>query len=285
MYYLFIILSVVMFGGCFALNDVYRRLRGSGLRISLQFALTGALAGLVVLLCSNGFRLEYTHFTLIMALLSSLVGFGFTFCGFKALGSINLSLYSLFSMLGGMVLPFLQGILFYNEGITVAKILCFVLICIALLLTVEKGAKRTGVIYYVGIFTLNGMCGVISKLFTSLPFEKTSPAGYSILIALCTTVIAAILLPFFPNKGKKKDPALSIAVAAMHGSINRIANLLLVIALAHVHASVQYPMVTGGVMIVSTIICFFGKNKPRKKELASVLIAFLGMLMLFILPF
>ena len=285
MYYLLIILSVVMFGGCFALNDVYRKLRGSGLRISLQFALTGALAGLVVLLCSNGFRLEYTHFTLIMAFLSALVGFGFTFCGFKALGSINLSLYSLFSMLGGMVLPFLQGILFYNEGITVAKILCFALICIALLLTVEKGSKRSGLIYYVGIFMLNGMCGVLSKLFTSLPFEKTSPAGYSILIALCTAVMASVLLLFFPKKGAKKCSPLSIVVGAMHGSINRVANLLLVIALAHVHASVQYPMVTGGVMIVSTVICFFGKNKPSKKEIASVLIAFLGMLILFILPF
>ena len=65
---------------------------------------------------------------------------------------------------------------------------------------------------------------------------------------------------------------------------NKIANLLLVIALAHVDASVQYPMVTGGVMIVSTAICFFGKKKPQKKELISVALAFLGMLALFIIP-
>jgi hypothetical protein len=43
-------------------------------------------------------------------------------------------------------------------------------------------------------------------------------------------------------------------------------------------------MVTGGVMIVSTLICFFGKNKPKKKELISVGLAFIGLLILFLLP-
>jgi len=52
----------------------------------------------------------------------------------------------------------------------------------------------------------------------------------------------------------------------------------------HVEASVQYPMVTGGVMIVSTVISCFGKNKPSVKELASVGLAFIGMLTLFAIP-
>jgi len=43
-------------------------------------------------------------------------------------------------------------------------------------------------------------------------------------------------------------------------------------------------MVTGGVMIVSTVISCFGKNKPSVKELASVGLAFIGMLTLFAIP-
>ena len=137
MYYALILLSVAMFGGCFALNDIYRKLRGSSFQISMQFSAVSSLAGLAVLLAAGGFRLAFTPFTLIMALLAAVNGFAFTFCSFQALGHINLSLYSLFSMLGGMVLPFVQGIVFYQEKITAAKILCFVLITIALLLTVE----------------------------------------------------------------------------------------------------------------------------------------------------
>ena len=36
MYHLLILLSVVMFGGGFALNDVYRKMRGSSLKISME---------------------------------------------------------------------------------------------------------------------------------------------------------------------------------------------------------------------------------------------------------
>ena len=60
--------------------------------------------------------------------------------------------------------------------------------------------------------------------------------------------------------------------------------LLLVFALATVDASVQYPMVTGGVMIVSTVICYLQRKKPTVKELLSVALAFLGTLALFLIP-
>jgi len=284
MYYGMILGSVVMFGGCFALNDVYRRLCGSNIAASLWFSLISSAAGLVVLLAANGFRFEFTLFTLLISSVSALNGFGFTFCGFKALGSINLSLYSLFSMLGGMALPFLQGIIFYGEEITLAKVVCFVFICLALLLTVDREKKKSGGIYYLGIFVLNGMSGVLSKIFASSPYPKTSAEGFSILSALCAVLMAAVLLPFFAKGHKNSLSVKAVAVSSAGGVINRIANLLLVIALAHVDASVQYPMVTGGVIIVSTLLCFFGKNKPSKKELASVALAFTGMLLLFVIP-
>jgi multidrug transporter EmrE-like cation transporter len=65
-----------------------------------------------------------------------------------------------------------------------------------------------------------------------------------------------------------------------YGIINKIANYLLLIALAVLPASVQYPFVTGGVMIVSTIISVLTKQKPSKKELISVLLSFIGILAL-----
>ena len=95
MYYALIILSVVMFGGSFALNEAYQKRRGSTLKISLWFSLIGSFSGTVVLFIANGFRFEFTPFTLLMAMIGSAIGFGFTFCGFRALGTINLSLYSL----------------------------------------------------------------------------------------------------------------------------------------------------------------------------------------------
>ena len=282
MYYLIIMVSVVLFGGCFALNDAYQKLNKSSIKSSMQFSLVGSVASVVVLFLINGIRLEFTPFSLLMAALSAINGFLFTFCSFKALGSINLSVYSLFSMLGGMLLPFVQGIAFYDEPITIAKAVGFVLICIALGVTVKQGEKG-GTIYYIGVFVLNGMAGVISKIFASSSAPKVSAAGYTVLICLSTFVISFAYLLFTGGlKFKERPSAKSICIASASGATNKLANFLLVIALAKVDASLQYPMVTGGVMIISTLICFFDGNRPSRKELLAVLLAFCGTLALFL---
>ena len=284
MYYLLISIAVVMFGGTFWTNDLYRQKCGSGLAVSLKFTFISSLAGLIALSAINGFKPEFTTFTFIMALLKALNGFGFTFCSFKALGSINLSLYSLFSMLGGMVLPFVSGILFFREGLTLAKAVCLILITVALVLTVKRGEKRGGLIYYAGIFILNGMSGVLTQIFTDAPFEKTSAAGFSMLSALVTVVISFIACLFLKRPSKEETRISTISIAAASGVINKIANYLLVLSLMHLHASVQYPMVTGGTMIVSTVIAALGKKKPSKREIISVIIAFVAILLLVIIP-
>lgn len=286
MYYGLILLSVVMFGGCFALNDQYRRMRGSSLKVSLEASFIGSSVGLAVLFAVCGFRLTLTPFTLAIAVIAAVNRLSFTFCSFKALDTINLSLFSLFSMLGGMTLPFLQGMIFYGEPPTVAKVTCFVLICVALALTVSRGEKKGGGLYYVGIFVLNGTSGVLAKIFTESFFAKTSAAEYSAWISICTVALAGTAwLLFFRRKGNGSRATWgSCGVSALNGGVNESANFLLVMALSHVEASVQYPMVTGGVMIVSTLICLFGERKPSRKEMLSVAIAFVGMLALFLIP-
>ena len=190
-------------------------------------------------------------------------------------------------MLGGMILPFAQGIIFYGEEITLAKVVCVAFIVAALALTVKMGDGKKGYIYYIGIFVLNGMSGVLSKLFNELPFEKTSAAAYSMYGAAWSIIISGIMWIILARCGKYNMPKYTFGtgmIAAAKGSINRVANFILVLALAHVDASVQYPMVTGGVMIMSTLVCFFGEKKPSKREIISVALAFVGLLLLFVIP-
>ena len=285
MYYSLIILATAMFGVCFALNDAYVKLCGDGIKQSFEFTFVSSIVAMIALIVINGFKWEFTWFTFIMALISTVNGFLFTICSFKALGKINLSVFSVYSMLGGMLLPFLQGIIFYNEEITVAKILCVFFIIIALVLTIEKGDKMKGMKYYAGVFVFNGMSGVISKIFNTAPFERTSAQTYSIMGCALSAIIAlaVILTVFNGEKNRKSNWGKTIFFGGVSGITNRVANLLLLIALLHVDTSVQYPLVTGGVMVVSSIINLFGENKPSKKELYSVGVAFVGMLALFLI--
>ena len=53
-------------------------------------------------------------------------------------------------------------------------------------------------------------------------------------------------------------------------------NLFLLIALAVLPASVQYPLVTGGVMVCSTIISTIRKEKLTARDYAATVVALLA---------
>lgn len=283
MYYGLIALAVVLFGASFKFKDIYGKAEGAdnGIAATLRYTVVSSSAALIVLLCINKFRIEFTPFSLLIAFLSAVNLLVFSYCSFKALGKANLSLYSIYSMLGGMLLPFFQGLFFYGEPLTLGKVICVTLISVAVLLTLEKGKGNSAAPYYLGVFISNGMCGVLTKLFTSSEFPITSSGGFAILTVICCIVTAFLALKlFFKEQSKifKKTSALSLFSAVTDGTLNRVANWLLVVALVHTDASVQYPMVTGGVMVVSTAISCFGEQKPKKRELLSVAVAFLGLL-------
>lgn len=275
--------AVVMFGLQFFCNQQYERECKSGLSASMMFIFGGAVAGLVVLLAVNGFKWEFTPFTVLMASLAALDGMAFSFCSLKALGKINLSLYSLFSMLGGMVLPFCLGVFFFDEQFTFGKAICLVAVIAALFLSVEKGEGKGGTVYYIGVFVFNGLSGVISKFFQASELPKTSEAAYSVWTAVMTALISGVILIFVLKKSPLKLNAKALISMAGNGILNRVANFLLLLSLAYLPASVQYPMITGGVMIVSTLLGYFTPNKPKMREWISLALSFAGIMALVLL--
>lgn len=275
--------AVVMFGLQFFCNQQYERECKSGLSASMMFIFGGAVAGLVVLLAVNGFKWEFTPFTVLMASLAALDGMAFSFCSLKALGKINLSLYSLFSMLGGMVLPFCLGVFFFDEQFTFGKAICLVAVIAALFLSVEKGEGKGGTVYYIGVFVFNGLSGVISKFFQASELPKTSEAAYSVWTAVMTALISGVILIFVWKKSPLKLNAKAFVSMAGNGILNRVANFLLLLSLAYLPASVQYPMITGGVMIISTLLGYFTPNKPKTREWISLALSFAGIMALVLL--
>lgn len=270
---------MVLFGTQFLFNRQYQEIRGTYAKTAMLFMFTAFSVGALILWGINKFRFEFTPFTLLMSSLAAANSLAYSFCSIKALGKVNLSIYSVFAMLGGMVIPFIAGIVFYKEELTAGKVICLVLITAALALTVTGDNKKSGLPVCIGIFVFNGLGGVIAKIFTNSGYPKTSEAGYSVLMALATVVLSGIALVFLRKPVMKKSPAAD-AFAAGYGIVNCIGNLLLLMALRKLPASVQFPFITGGVMIVSTVISCFTKDKPGKREFISVAVSFAGLMVL-----
>ena len=283
MYYGIVIISVLMFGIQFYFNDNYQKESGTGASSVFLSTFVGAVVGVLFLAVINRFDFSLTPFALAWSFITAINSVLCSICSLKALEKVNLSVYSLFTMLGGMMLPFIAGLAFYNESMTVAKAICVAFVTAALLITINWKKKTGGELYYFGIFILNGMSGVLSKIYESAELSKVSSGGYSLWVSVMSAAISLVALIII-GKRVKVPSFRAILFSAGGGILNRIANLLLLISLAVLPASVQYPFVTGGVIIVSTAIAALTKRKPAKKEIWAVCLSFIGVLALVLIP-
>lgn len=279
MYYVIVMIAVLLFGLQFFCNGQYEKASGSSVAASMMMIVGSNLLGSTILLIINGFQLSSTSFTIIMGIATAMNNSLCMLCGLKALSCANLSLYSLFNMLGGMVLPFVVGILFYEETFTLNKGLCMLFVVGSLLFTLKKDDNKGGGLYFVGIFIFNGMAGVLSKIYQAAPYAKADEMSYTIWSGLFAVVIAGSIWLCLKER-KVKITLHSVLSMTGSGTLNKVANLLLLIALVHLPASVQYPMVTGGVIIVSTLFSYFTPQKPTRRELASVVLAFISVIVI-----
>ena len=272
-YYLAIVLSAFLFSLQFLFSDGYQRESGCGWNSALKYSLYSSAAGLSALFAINGFSLRVSAFSLAVAAVYSAVCIALNYFSVKALSIANLSVYSVFSMIGGMLLPFLYGIA-CGEELRATRIICCILITAAVLMNVGKG-KGSGNAFmcYMAVFILNGSVGVISKFHQSYREYCVESADFLML----SKIITAIFCIFFILLGEKRDFSVSkkaFAYSAGGAVLNSIGNLILLIALQRLPASVQYPLLTGGVIVFSTAVELVRKSKLTKKEIAAAFIAF-----------
>lgn len=274
MYYVFILIAAVLFSLQFLCQQRYEEKSGTGFNAALAFSLYKGLTVIVMMLILSGLKLQFSLFSLIMSAVYALCYILMIFYSLKAFSVANLSVYSVFTMLGGMLLPFLTGVIFYEEGVSVFKILCCIMIVVAVLLNIQKGqSSKKAFLYYMLVFVLNGMVGVLSKVHQSSNLAHIDSTSFMFYSGVFTVIICSIWI--LANGGK--IPLLKgarLIYSAGDGFLNGIGDLLLLISVAKLPASVQYPVVTGGVMVISTIISTIRREKLRKLEYVAAIIAF-----------
>ncbi|MBQ9783255.1 MAG: DMT family transporter [Clostridia bacterium] len=279
---LLLIVAAALFALQFLFNKQYKESQGDGLSSVILFALLTNLMNFFLMLALNGFSLQFTWFSLLIALAGTANGLLYTYFSFQALSRVNLSVYSIFAMLGGMLLPFLSGTLFYHEALTVPKLLCCILIMVSLALTAEKGkGGKKAIISYAAVFVFNGLSGVISQIHQSEPELNTSSENYMALKSLVAVLVCLVWL----LAKEREFPSIKLkpfCFAGIYSVFSGLGNLFCLIALTKLDASIQYPLITGGTMVFSTLISFCAKEKPRLRTVLSMLIA-LGATVLIIL--
>ena len=280
--YLILILAAFLFAVQFLFNQQYRRLKGEGLDATMTFSLYTSAISFVILFALGRFQLHITWFSLLIAVLYAAVCLLSSYAGLKAFGTANLSVYSIFMMLGGMLLPFAYGILFANEALSFAKALSILLICAAVGCSFEKGAEgKNAYRFYAAIFILNGLVGVLSKIHLSIPALAVD--SYSFMATIQLALLAMCLLYCLMTRQSIPKPSGKLYLCLSGYAVcNGIGNLFCQIALTSLPASVQYPIITGGVMVFSTLISLARRESiGGKTYLAAALACLSTILILF----
>ena len=246
----------------------------SALVFSVGTGLGMSLISLVIALFMGGMHI--TMFSAVVGFVHGLASFLFMYFSLKALQSANLSVFSVFSMLGGMLLPFFYGILLApeKEPVTPGKIICCTLITLAVICTVSsgKGKSKKAYLYYIAVFVTNGMTSVCASVHQNYPSLNVDSYSYMVISSAWLMILGLVFLPF----AKVKSPVAGNAVLQMSGFslCSGIGNLILMLALLELDASVQFPYSTGAAVVFSAAIALIMKEKMKKNEIVAVIIAF-----------
>lgn len=277
MYYLLLVCATVLFSFQFLFNQKFEERNGSSLPSALLFSLYTSVLGFVVLFVTNGLSMDFSPLSFFLAGIYSAVGILYTVASIKAFNQVNLSVYSVFAMLGGMLLPSVYGLVFCDEAVTPMKLVCYVLIIAALFFETDFRQKSGNKLYYAAVFILNGMSGVLSVVHQSIQnYAIVDSFDFLMWAKIWGTVISLIFLVKMRNRVVWVTDVKSLATCFGFAVFCTVGNLLLLLSIRHLPASIQYPIVTGGVMLVSLVIGFVRKETVRRREFIATAIAFLS---------
>lgn len=291
--YLWILIATVLLAFEFVIQKLYQGKLGTSPRAGFFYNAMYGLFTAVVFFAVGGFKLTFTPFSAIMAFLMTAFAVSYSVIGFRVLKSGGVSIYTMFLMTGGMMIPYIYGITFLNEGVNIFRIIGLVVIASAVVIS-SGGIKKTSwtlIAMCSAVFVLNGLVGIVSKQhqveMVAERFETVDTISFVMFTGVAKFVMCAIAY-LITSKTEKKETVggerveskalvralpLTLLVAAVGGA----SYFLQLVGASNLPASVLFPCVTGGSIIFSSLagLAFF-KEKPSKAQWLAIAMCFVG---------
>ncbi len=293
--YIFIVLAVFCFAAQFAFTKLYQRSVGQTATSSFVMLAGISVAGALIFFFAGGCHVEFSPISWMWAIIFAIVMIPYYIIGIKVLSLGSLAIYSMFMMLGGMLVPFFYGVLFLQEDISISKLVGTVLLSgfIILQAVCQKGSsekktqKKTKRLFFalcIVIFFINGLVGVITKAHSISIGAVNATSFTTTYCAISGALSLIILLLTGMNNRKETKNTLkhalaptSLLIMALLGAATYGGNFLQLLAADSVPSSVQFPLVSGGVIALSALVSHFVfKEKISKIEWISVVGAFVS---------
>lgn len=203
--------------------------------------------------------------------------------GLKAIAVGSLSLTSLVISCS-LVLPTFYGLIFLNEAGGVPLYAGIILLIVALVL-VNKTSVTTPItgkwIFYVSIsFIANGMCSISQNAQQ----KALDGAGKNelMILALIIVILASSVLAFIRERDQiKLYVQKGLTTGLLGGAANGVVNLMVMFLVGRLPASVVFPMISGGSIVLTYIVSrVFYKEKLSGRQTAGFLLGIISIVLL-----
>ena len=283
MNYIMVIISTILLAFDFAVLKKYQSSEGTGLAAGLRFNTLNGLFTAIIFFCLSGFKFQFSLFSLIMGFLMALFCIVYSVLGLQVLKSGNMAIYSVFLMSGGMILPYIFGILFLNEEFTLLRLGGLIIILAAVIISNRGKVSLSGKIIMLCsiIFILNGFVSIVSKCHqVTTDFPAVDSTAFVMYTGICRFVLGGIGLLLCGRQGFRFNKKAAFALTPLTAIISGVSYFLQLIGAKNLPATVLYPLITGGSIIFSALAGkFLFKEKLSVAQIISVALCFVGTLL------
>lgn len=286
-YYLSVITATVLLAIEFSCSKLYQSLESISLEKGLQFNTVSGLVSALIMWALAGFRLEWSGFSALLALGMALCSMLYCLLSFRILNLGGMALYSLALMSGGMLLPYIFGIVFLNETVSLPGFLGLIAVLAAVILSNFNRRKisKTLLLLCSAVFLLNGFCSILSKAHQISRIPSTvSSAGFVMYSGIAKCLLSVIVLLCRKRSSFSRPKHKYTLLLTVGAAVISAASYLLQLNGAKVlPASVLYPMITGGSIVFSAIAGrVFFKERLSLRQILCILLCIFGTWMLVI---
>jgi len=271
----------------FTMNKIYQKLRGTSPKVSLFFNSVLGLATAIIFFAVNNFKLSFSPYSAFLAMLMSAFVMTYNIIGFRILKQRSVAIYSLFLMTGGMVLPYIWGLVLLNESFSAVRTIGLIVIIGGVFLSNFIGEKINlkQICMCLAVFVLNGLVCIISKMHQiEINYQCVSAIEFIILGGIFKFFIAGFLFLTLKNsegqRSEKNNFSKSLIVIILSAVIGGTSYSLQLYGAKSLPATVLYPFITGGSIVFSTLTgALLFKEKLSRKLIISVVLCLVGTIM------
>lgn len=312
---LYLSLACLLFSVQFIFSKAFQTRSAGGYAVGIWRSVVVSLAMLCYLIPMTGLPFSVTPTAWGYSIVYTLINFLGTAVLVPALKLGSLSITTTYCLLGGMILPFLYGILFLHEALTVTKCVGIALLTLSLLpallhreddgeqqAAAQSTFLRKHLLFHglcIIIFLTNGMGSCIAKAHQISPDAIDTNcflALTTIQNALLSLLILTAIAIFWRAHGRKdafrgafweiglekmsgKLMLILVLCCAAYSACNGVGNLFSFQCAKTMDSSIQFPIISAAVIVLTA---FFGriffKEKIHRSDWIRLILSMAGIL-------